>query len=91
MKEIELYDIITLGDESEYTILKMLEYSGKKYYLIAPIDKEENPDMENVKIVEAIKKEEKIMIQEETDENRLKELSKLFLNLLKEDLEDTEI
>ena len=41
MKEIELYDIITLGDDSEYTILKILKDSGKKYYLIAPVNEEE--------------------------------------------------
>lgn len=90
MKEIELYDIITLGDDSEYTILKILKDSGKKYYLIAPVNEEEEPDMENIKIVEEIKENGKVMIQEETDEQHLKELSKQFLNMLKEDLNDPE-
>ena len=46
--------------------------------------------MENIKIVEEIKENGKVMIQEETDEQHLKELSKQFLNMLKEDLNDPE-
>ena len=88
MKELELYDIITLNNEEEYTILKIAEYLGKKYYLIAPVDKEETPDMENVKIVEEVKKDGLIMIEEETDMEKLEILSKKFLILLKEELED---
>ena len=88
MKELELYDIITLNNDSEYTILKMTEYLGKKYYLIAPVDKEENPDMENIKIVEEIKREGLIMIEEETKAANLEALSKIFLEQFTEDLED---
>lgn len=91
MKEIELYDIITLGDDSEYVVLKILKENNKKYYLIAPVDKEEEPDMEKVKIVEEIQVDGKVIIQEETEEQHLGELTKQFLELLKEDLEDPEM
>ena len=40
MKEIEIYDILTLGDGSEYTVVQMLQYEGKTYYLIAPVDEQ---------------------------------------------------
>lgn len=86
MKELELYDIITLDDDNEYTILKALNNFNQKYYLIAPIDEEEEPDMENVKIVKEIKVEDRIAIQEETDAEKLKELSKKFLEQLKKEL-----
>ena len=35
MKKIELYDIITLEDNTEYTILKMLSEGNKNYCLLA--------------------------------------------------------
>ena len=52
MKEIELYDIITLEDDTEYTVLKMIDKNEKKYCLLATVDEEEEPDMENIKIFE---------------------------------------
>ena len=44
MKKIELYDIITLEDNTEYTILKMLSESNKNYCLLAPVDEDEEPN-----------------------------------------------
>ena len=40
MKKIELYDIITLEDNTEYTVLKILQEENKKYCLLAPVDEE---------------------------------------------------
>lgn len=87
MKPIELYDIITLKDGSEYTILKILENQGKKYFLLAPVDSQEEPNMEEIKIVEAMIENNKIIVKEEEDQEKLQELSKLFLASLKESLE----
>ena len=86
MKELELYDIITIDNDKEYTILKNTNFNDRKYYLIAPVNKEEEIDAENIKIVEEIKKEGKIMIQEVINEETLKALSKIFLNSIKEDI-----
>lgn len=86
MKELELYDIITLDDNTEYTIMQMIMYKNRKYYLIAPIDKEEEPDLENIKIVEEIKESGQILIQEETDEEYIKELAVEFSKQLEEEL-----
>lgn len=91
MKEIELYDIITLGDDSEYMILKILKESEKKYYLIAPVNEQEEPNMQELKIVEEIKIDGKIILQEEIEEQHLEKLSVQFLELLKEDLQNPEI
>lgn len=86
MKELDLYDIITIDNDKEYTILKNTNFNDRKYYLIAPVNKEEEIDAENIKIVEEIKKDGKIMIQEVINEETLKALSKIFLNSIKEDI-----
>lgn len=83
MKKIELYDIITLEDNTEYTVLKMLQEENKKYCLLAPIDEEEEPDMENSKIVQLLESKGEISI-EEVDETEERDLAKKFLNLLRE-------
>ena len=88
MKQIELYDIITLDNDEEYTVLKILQEEGKTYYLLAWIDEDEEPDMERIKIVEQIQENNKLEIEEITDEKLLKKLSKLFLESLKGILED---
>ena len=89
MKKIELYDIITLEDNTEYTVLKMLLEEKKRYLLLAPVDEEEEPDMEAIKIVE-LKEENTKTIIEEIDEELNKKLAKKFLNLLREGIEGNE-
>lgn len=86
MKELDLYNIITIDNDKEYTILKNTNFNDRKYYLIAPVNKEEEIDAENIKIVEEIKKDGKIMIQEVINDETLKVLSKIFLNSIKEDI-----
>lgn len=87
MKNIELYDIITLDDNSEYTILKMLKEQEKTYYLLAPVNKEEEPDMEALKIVEVKEEEGQIIIDEDLEEDTQKKLAKQFLTSLREGIE----
>ena len=88
MKEIELYDIITLDDNIEYTILKIINQNNNTYYLIAPIDQDEIPDMEKIKIVESKIENNQIIIEDITDNKLLKDLSKTFLKSLGENLEE---
>lgn len=85
MNSLELYDIITLDNGNEYTILKILNKQQNKYYLLAPIDKNEEPDMDNIKIVEEIIQNGQIRIQEESDLEKLKELAKEFLSSIAND------
>ena len=86
MKEIELYDIITLDNDEEYTVLQSLIESGKKYYLLSMVDEEEEPDLENIRIVEEIKENGKIIVEEVEDATLLQNLSKRFLELIRENL-----
>ena len=87
MREIELYDIITLEDNTEYTVLKIIDKGEKKYCLLAPVDEDENPDMENIKIVELIKENNDTIIEDIEDELSQK-LAKEFLKLLREGIEE---
>lgn len=87
MKKIELYDIITLEDDVEYTVLKMLTKNNKNYCLLAPVDQEEEPDMENLKIVELIASNEETRV-EEPEEEITQKLAKDFLKLLREEINE---
>lgn len=87
MKEIELYDIITLDNDEEYTIVKILIENQKKYYLLAPVNEEEEPDLEKIKIVEEIIENGEILLDLVEDEKILATLSKKFLLSLRESLD----
>ena len=87
MEPIETYDIITLENGEEYVVVKILNRLNKKYFLLAWVDEEENPDLENIKIVEEIIKDNKTTVEEVDDEELLKQLSNEFLSSLKETLD----
>ncbi len=40
---MELFDIVTLDDNKEYSIVKIEEYQNETYCLLIEVDKEENP------------------------------------------------
>lgn len=84
MNKIELYDILTLNNNEEYTVLEIIDKIDKRYLLIAPIDENEEPNFDNIKIVEEIKENNKTLIKEVTDESIIVELSEKFLNKLEE-------
>lgn len=86
MKEIELYDIISLKNGKDYTVLRMIEEEGKMYFLLARVDENENPDINDIRIVEETIKNGKKMIKEIEDENLLKELGELFTSALNADI-----
>ena len=88
MEPIELYDIITLEDGEEYTAIKILTEGNNKYLLLAWTNEDENIDLEKIRIVKEIKKNDKILIEEVDDEGLLKKLSKTFLESLKDDLNE---
>ena len=82
MKEIELYDIITLDNKEDYTIIKIINDSGKTYYLLAPVDEDETPDLENIRIVEVKKKDNKTIIVDAKNEEKGR-ISDLFIDELR--------
>ena len=83
MKELELYDILTTSNNKEYTILRMINLEEKEYFLLAEIDEEENPILDELKIVEY--KDQNTLL-EITNEDLLKELGELFTSALEADI-----
>ena len=86
MKDIELYDIISLKNGKDYTVLRMIEEQGKMYYLLAGIDENEEPDINNIKIVEQITQDNKKLIKEIEDEKLIEELGDLFISAVDADI-----
>ena len=84
MNKIELYDILTLNNNEEYTVLEIIDKIEKRYLLIAPIDENEEPNFDNLKIVEEITENDKLVINEVIDENIIVELSEKFITKLEE-------
>lgn len=83
MKQIELYDILTLSNNKEYTVLRMIDLEEKTYYLLAEIDEEENPILDEMKIVEVSGNSTLTEVKEET---LLTELTELFASALEADI-----
>ena len=83
MKQIELYDILTLSNNKEYTVLRMIDLEDKTYYLLAEIDEEENPILDEMKIVEVSGNN---ILTEVKEESSLKELTELFASALEADI-----
>ena len=65
----------------------MLTKNNKDYCLLAPVDQEEEPDMENLKIVELISSNEETRV-EEPEEEITQKLAKDFLKLLREEINE---
>ena len=84
MKEIELYDILTLSNDKDYTVLKIIDMNMKKYYLLSETDKEEVPNLEKMKIVEKMNDKKLSVVK---DEKLLSELTKLFASALEEEFQ----
>ncbi len=87
MKEIEIYDIITLDNNEEYTVIKKINEQGKKYLLLAPVDEDENPDVESIKIVEQKNENNILKIVDVKNNDTLKRLSTTFLSELRKGLD----
>lgn len=79
MKKIEVYDIITLNNRDEYVVLKKDERNNHKYYVLSLVDKTEEPDFDNLTIVEEIIKGDDILIEELKDKELISAIAKSFL------------
>ena len=82
MNKIELYDILTLNNNEEYTVLEIIEKQTKKYLLISPINEKEEPNLDILKIVEETIENGKLMIKEINDEQLILELGEQFVTKL---------
>lgn len=82
MKDLELYDILTMSNGKEYSVVRMLDLDDKTYYLLSEIDEDEMPNLLETKIVEF----EGTIAKEVEDGKLLKELKELFISALDADV-----
>ena len=83
--ELELYDIITLSNKKEYTILRMIEEEdGNTYFLLALMNGDEPTD--TLEIVRYVKNDDEERIEMIEDEDKLNLLKEDFMQLLDEDM-----
>jgi len=82
---MELYDILTLDDGKDYSLVKMEEYEGETYCMLIEVDSEENP-LEDVLILKKVSLNDKEFEFEELSEEEFETISEIFKDqLLNED------
>lgn len=69
MNEIELYDIISLKNGKDYTVIKILENNNKIYFILARVDENKNIDTNDIRIVEEIEKSGRKFVKEVDDDD----------------------
>jgi len=79
MNKIELYDIITLDDDKDYSVTRIIDLENETYYLLTEVDNEENPNFDNMKIVKDNKDN---TLQPIENKEKLEELKELFISSL---------
>lgn len=80
MMKIETNKIVVLGNGEAYLVVSYVTNNNRDYYYIAEYDKEVNDIKDNYKIVEAIKKNDNIYLEEVIGEVNLKTILPLFVN-----------
>lgn len=81
MKSLELFDILTLEDDKDYTIANMATYKNAEYLYLIEVDKNENPIETNQKIVRRVMEDGEESVETVTDKEELTEVSKIFFEL----------
>ncbi len=92
MESIELYKILTIEDETgkerDYTVANILNYQNTTYLYLIEVDKEEKLIESNQMIVRLVMDNENQSVEKVTEQKELQEVSRLFYDLFKNDLED---
>lgn len=78
---MELYDILTLDDGKDYSLVKMEEYEGETYCMLIEVDEEENP-LENVLILKKVELNEKEFEFEDLNDEEFETISEIFKDQL---------
>ena len=78
---IELYDILTLENNKNYTVVKHLPYNNEDYYFLIEVDEEEEL-LEDQMIVKKVSIDGEIGVAPIMDEKEFKEVKEIFINLL---------
>jgi flagellar biosynthesis component FlhA len=84
MNSIELYDILTLEDDKDYTVANMATYNDNEYLYLIEVDKEENLILDNQIVVKRVFKEGEESVELLTDEKEKEEVNNIFLDLFNE-------
>lgn len=85
MKALELYDILTLEDDKDYTIANMAIYNDSEYLYLVEVDKEENIKEDNQKIVRRVIKDGEDSVEIVTEKEELDAVTKIFFELFREE------
>lgn len=89
MKPMELYDILTLEDDKDYTIVEMVTHNDSEYLYLIEVDKDENVIENNQKIVRRVIANGEESVEIVTEKEELDELTQIFFELFKEISEET--
>lgn len=91
MNPMELYDILTLENNKEYTIANMVEYKDSTYLYLIEVDENEEIIENTQTIVRRIIKDGEEAVEKVTNNEEYKEVAKLFFDLFKDlAIEETE-
>lgn len=74
---MELYDIITLDDNKDYSLVKMEEYKGETYCMLVEVDAEENP-LDDFLILRKVELNDKEFEFEELGAKEYQEIAEIF-------------
>lgn len=85
MKALELYDILTLEDDKDYTIANMAIYNDSEYLYLVEVDKEENIKEDNQKIIRRVIKDGEDSVEIVTEKEELDAVTKIFFELFREE------
>lgn len=91
MNPIELYDILTLEDDKDYTVANMVSYNDSEYLYLIEVDQDENVKEENQKIVRRVISDGEDSLEIVTDKEELDTVSKLFFELFRDEMEEEAI
>ena len=91
MNPIELYDILTLEDDKDYTVANMVSYNDSEYLYLIEVDQDENVKEDNQKIVRRVISDGEDSLEIVTDKEELDTVSKLFFELFRDEMEEEAI
>jgi len=83
---IELYDILTLENDKDYTVVKHLPYDDDDYYFLIEVDKDEEL-LDDQMIVKKVEIDGKIGVAPIEDPEEFKKIKELFIEMLYQNIE----
>lgn len=78
---IELYDILTLENNKNYTVVKHLPYNDNEYYFLIEVDEEEEL-LDEQMIVKKVEIDGEVGVAPIENEEEFKEIKEIFINML---------